>query len=38
MVAGPDALLLRTPVDLHGEDFSTVAEFTVGEASGSRSS
>ena len=31
MVAGPDALLLRTPVDLHGEDFSTVAEFTVGK-------
>ena len=26
---GPTALLLRTPVELHGEDFSTVAEFTV---------
>ena len=31
MVAGPDGLLLRTPVDLQGEDFSTVAEFTVAE-------
>ena len=31
MVAGPDGLLLRTAVDLHGEDFSTVAEFTVGK-------
>jgi GH15 family glucan-1,4-alpha-glucosidase len=28
-VAGPDALRLRTPVALHGEDFRTVAEFTV---------
>ena len=31
MVAGPDALLLRTPVELQGEDYSTVAEFTVAE-------
>jgi GH15 family glucan-1,4-alpha-glucosidase len=30
-IAGPDALELRTPVDLHGEDFTTVAEFSVGE-------
>jgi GH15 family glucan-1,4-alpha-glucosidase len=29
--AGPDALELRTIVDLHGEDFMTVAEFTVSE-------
>jgi len=28
-VAGPDALRLRTPVDLRGEDFRTVAQFTV---------
>jgi GH15 family glucan-1,4-alpha-glucosidase len=28
-VAGPDALLLRTPVDLRGEDLKTVSEFTV---------
>ncbi|HEV8441054.1 MAG TPA: glycoside hydrolase family 15 protein [Methylomirabilota bacterium] len=30
-VAGPDAVRLRTPVDLRGEDFRTVAEFTVSE-------
>ena len=30
-VAGPDALELRTPVELRGEDFTTVAEFSVGE-------
>ena len=30
-IGGPDALVLRTPVDLHGEDLTTVAEFTVGE-------
>ena len=29
MVAGPDALILRTPVETRGEDFSTVAEFEV---------
>jgi GH15 family glucan-1,4-alpha-glucosidase len=29
-IAGPDALELRTPVELHGEDFTTVAEFSVG--------
>lgn len=30
-VAGPDAVELVTPVALHGEDMSTVAEFEVGE-------
>ncbi|MGB2953429.1 MAG: glycoside hydrolase family 15 protein [Gaiellaceae bacterium] len=30
-VAGPDALCLRTPVDVRGEDMRTVAEFTVDE-------
>ncbi len=30
-VAGPDACWLRTPVTTHGEDFKTVAEFTVAE-------
>jgi GH15 family glucan-1,4-alpha-glucosidase len=29
-IAGPDALELRTPVELHGKDFTTVGEFTVG--------
>ena len=28
-VAGPDALCLRTPVDVHGEDLTTVAEFVI---------
>ena len=28
-VAGPDALVLRTPIDTHGEGLSTVANFTV---------
>jgi GH15 family glucan-1,4-alpha-glucosidase len=28
-VAGPDALALRTPVETHGENLTTVAEFTV---------
>jgi GH15 family glucan-1,4-alpha-glucosidase len=28
-VGGPDALHLRTPVELHGEDFQTVADFAV---------
>ena len=28
-IAGPDLLSLRTPVDLHGQDFHTVAQFTV---------
>ena len=28
-VAGPDALVLYTPVETHGVDYSTVAEFTV---------
>ncbi len=27
--AGPDALCLRTPVDIHGEEFTTVSDFTV---------
>src|SRR2546422_3861610 len=30
-VAGPDALCIRTPIDLRGEDMTTVAEFTVAE-------
>lgn len=30
-IAGPDALILRTPVETRGEDLTTVAEFTVGE-------
>ena len=29
-VAGPDALELRTPIASHGENLTTVAEFTVG--------
>jgi GH15 family glucan-1,4-alpha-glucosidase len=29
-IAGPDALCLRSPVESHGEDLKTVAEFTVG--------
>jgi GH15 family glucan-1,4-alpha-glucosidase len=28
-VAGPEALVLRTPIELHGEGFATVGEFTV---------
>src|SRR5690606_13570385 len=28
-IAGPDAVQLATPVPLHGEDFRTVAAFTV---------
>ena len=28
-IAGPDALVLRTPVETRGEDLTTVAEFTV---------
>lgn len=30
VVAGPDAVVVDTPVPLRGEDLSTVAEFTVG--------
>jgi GH15 family glucan-1,4-alpha-glucosidase len=30
-VGGPDGLRLRTPIHVHGRDFTTVAEFTVGE-------
>jgi GH15 family glucan-1,4-alpha-glucosidase len=30
-VGGPDALCLNTPVETRGEDFTTVAEFTVSE-------
>lgn len=30
-VGGPDALALRTPVEVHGENFSSVSEFTVHE-------
>src|SRR4051812_1187053 len=28
-IAGPDALILRTPVETHGENLTTIAEFTV---------
>jgi GH15 family glucan-1,4-alpha-glucosidase len=28
-VAGPDALVVRTPVEMHGENMTTAAEFTV---------
>ena len=28
-IAGPDALCLRTPVEMHGEDMTTVSEFTL---------
>ena len=34
--AGPDAVHLSTPVELHGQDLTTVAEFTVGEGSSER--
>ena len=30
-IAGPDMLVLRTPADLHGENMTTVGEFTVSE-------
>ena len=30
-VAGPDALLLQTPVEVQGENYTTVAEFTISE-------
>ncbi|HZE12576.1 MAG TPA: glycoside hydrolase family 15 protein [Chthoniobacterales bacterium] len=30
-IAGPDAVILHTPVGSHGKDLTTVAEFTVGE-------
>ncbi len=30
-IAGPDMLVLRTPVDVRGEDLKTVGEFDVGE-------
>jgi GH15 family glucan-1,4-alpha-glucosidase len=30
-VAGPDAVEFRTPVDIHGENYSTVGEFTARE-------
>ncbi|MGH9339434.1 MAG: glycoside hydrolase family 15 protein [Acidobacteriota bacterium] len=30
-IAGPDVVRLDTPVETHGEDFKTVAEFTVSE-------
>jgi GH15 family glucan-1,4-alpha-glucosidase len=30
-IAGPDALVLRTPVEVRGEDFKSVAEFAVSE-------
>ena len=28
-IAGPDALCLRTPIDIHGEELTTVSEFMV---------
>ena len=28
-IAGPDALCFRTPVEVHGEDMTTVSEFTL---------
>ena len=28
-IAGPDALCLRTPVDVHGEEMTTVSDFVV---------
>src|SRR5436309_12494586 len=28
-IAGPDGLILRTPIETHGKDLTTVAEFTV---------
>ena len=31
-VAGPDAICLRTPVDVHGEDLTTVSEFHASRA------
>ncbi|MGA7328358.1 MAG: glycoside hydrolase family 15 protein [Rhodomicrobium sp.] len=30
-VAGPDMTVMRTPIELRGEDFKTVADFTVAE-------
>ena len=30
-IAGPDMVVLRTPVHLRGENMTTVGEFTVGE-------
>jgi GH15 family glucan-1,4-alpha-glucosidase len=30
-IAGPDGLILRTPIETCGQDLTTVAEFTVGE-------
>jgi GH15 family glucan-1,4-alpha-glucosidase len=30
-IAGPDALILRTPVETRGEDLTTVADFTVAQ-------
>ncbi len=31
MLAGPSALFLRTPVEIEGRDFTTVAEFSISE-------
>jgi len=30
-IAGPDGLILRTPIETRGKDLTTIAEFTVGE-------
>ena len=29
-IAGPDAICLRTPVDVHGEELTTISDFVVG--------
>ena len=31
LIAGPNALALHTPIEMHGENLTTVAEFTVNE-------
>jgi hypothetical protein len=37
-IAGPDALDLRTPVELRGENLTTQSRFTLGPATSCRSS
>ena len=36
-ICGPDMTVLRSPIETHGEDMTTVAEFTVAKARPSRS-
>ncbi len=36
-IAGPDSICLATPAQTRGENFATIAEFTVAQASGCRS-